>query len=65
MLAHCVQIRHALALCAVLNRTLLLPNVVVGADRWWAPHHGVIPGTEGLTLPRHVPADFLFELGIW
>ena len=27
-----------------LGRTLVMPKLWCGFDRWWAPHHGKIPG---------------------
>ena len=34
------QIRNGLALAKQLNRILILPRLVCGLDRWWAPHSG-------------------------
>ena len=39
------QIRDALALAQSLGRILVLPRLVCGLDRWWAPHAGIIPGS--------------------
>lgn len=54
-----------MVLCAILGRTLLLPEVVVGADRWWAPHLGITPGAIHMKVPAHVPADHIFDLDVW
>ena len=36
------QIRNAFALAKKLNRVLILPRLVCGLDRWWAPHSGIM-----------------------
>lgn len=37
------QTRDALALAQALGRTLIMPKMYCGWDRWWAPHNGRIP----------------------
>ena len=39
------QVRDALALAQVLRRTLIVPPLYCGWDRWWAPHGGRIPNS--------------------
>jgi hypothetical protein len=55
------QVRAALALASVLNRTLVLPELWCGLDRWWAPHSGTIPGSQ-FSLPFRCPADHVLDL---
>jgi len=62
------QLRHlraGLALARALNRTLVLPRLWCGADRWWAPHDGRIPGAEHPSLPFRCPADHVLDLEAW
>ena len=49
------QVRDGLALAQALNRTLVLPRLVCGWDRWWAPHAGTIPNSA-LQNPYTCPA---------
>lgn len=58
------QIRDAMALAQALNRTLVLPRMVCGWDRWWAPHMGTIPHSS-LQNPYVCPADHVFDLEQW
>ena len=51
-----------LALASALNRTLVLPRLWCGADRWFAPHLGSIPGAAGPALPFRCPADHVLDL---
>ena len=51
-------------MASVLGRTLVLPDLWCGADRWWAPHQGTIPGSA-LLLPFRCPADHVLDLGRW
>ncbi|CAK0784493.1 hypothetical protein CVIRNUC_007697 [Coccomyxa viridis] len=60
--AQLTQIRNALAVASMLGRTLVLPDLWCGADRWWAPHQGTIPGSA-LLLPFRCPADHVLDLG--
>jgi len=56
------QIRNALALAQSLGRILILPRLVCGLDRYWAPHQGIIPGSA-TTLPLlECPADHVIDL---
>ena len=50
-----MQIRDAMALAQALGRTLVLPRMVCGWDRWWAPHGGTIPHSS-LQNPYVCPA---------
>jgi hypothetical protein len=50
-----------MALATVLGRTLILPPLWCGLDRYWAPHAGTIPGA-GTTLPFQCPADHVLRL---
>ena len=43
------------------GRAVILPKLVCGMDRWWAPHAGIIPGS-GLDLPYVCPADHVLDL---
>ena len=45
-----VQVRAAFLLAERLGRLLVLPRLVCGLDRFWAPHNGTIPGSD-TTLP--------------
>lgn len=55
------QLRHALALATILNRTLILPPLWCGLDRYWAPHDGRLPGSQ-FDLPFLCPADHVLDL---
>ena len=55
------QIRSAWAISQSLGRALLLPELKAGLDRWWAPHTGIIPGSQ-LELPFTAPFDHLVDL---
>lgn len=59
-------VRDAWALAQALGRTLLMPRLVCGYDRYWAGMpEGKIPGSA-LTLPIwSCPMDHLFELERW
>jgi hypothetical protein len=56
-----LQLRYAMALATVLGRTLILPPLWCGLDRYWAPHSGTIPGAQ-TTLPFQCPADHVLRL---
>jgi hypothetical protein len=56
-----VQLRTAFALATVLNRTLILPPLWCGLDRYWAPHAGTLPGST-FKLPFLCPADHVLDL---
>lgn len=55
------QIRNALAVATAVGRTLVIPALWCGADRWWAPHNGIIPGSL-LQLPFQCPLDHILDL---
>lgn len=50
-----------MALATVLNRTLILPPLWCGLDRYWAPHAGTLPGST-FKLPFLCPADHVLDL---
>ena len=56
------QIRDALALAQALGRVLILPRLVCGLDRWWAPHSGIIPGSAARLPLLECPADHVIDL---
>jgi hypothetical protein len=57
-----VQVRAAFLLAERLGRLLVLPRLVCGLDRFWAPHNGTIPGSD-TTLPIDpCPADHVLDL---
>lgn len=45
----------------MLNRTLILPPLWCGLDRYWAPHAGTLPGST-FKLPFLCPADHVLDL---
>eukprot|EP00882_Tetradesmus_deserticola_P016394 GHRQ01017508.1.p1 GENE.GHRQ01017508.1~~GHRQ01017508.1.p1 ORF type:complete len:452 (+),score=165.32 GHRQ01017508.1:1428-2783(+) len=55
------ELRTAMALATVLNRTLVLPAFWCGLDRYWAPHSGTLPGSD-FKLPFPCPADHVLDL---
>ncbi|KAA6425748.1 MAG: glycosyltransferase family 77 [Trebouxia sp. A1-2] len=55
------QVRTAMAIASSLNRTLVMPQLWCGMDRWWAPHDSNIPGSS-LQLPFQCPMDHIFDL---
>jgi len=57
-----IQIRNALALAQELGRVLILPRLVCGLDRWWAPHSGIIPGSAARLPLLECPADHVIDL---
>lgn len=57
------QIRTALAIASLLNRTLVMPPLWCRLDRLWFPHPGVLEGT--LTRqPFLCPLDHVFEVNV-
>ncbi|WCJ29003.1 xyloglucanase 113 [Euphorbia peplus] len=57
------QIRTALAIASLLNRTLVMPPLWCRLDRLWFPHPGVLAGT--LTRqPFICPLDHVFEVNV-
>jgi len=59
-----LQVRAALAFAQKLGRTLVMPKLYCGFDRWWAPHSGRIPGSD-TELPYLCPMDHVFEVESW
>lgn len=55
------QIRDALAIASVLNRTLVIPALWCRLDRLWFGHPGVLPGTK-TDQPFLCPLDHVFEV---
>ena len=56
-----LQVRAAFLLAERLGRLLVLPKLVCGLDRFWAPHNGTIPGSV-TTLPiEPCPADHVLD----
>ncbi|XP_031502639.1 arabinosyltransferase XEG113 [Nymphaea colorata] len=57
------QVRSALAIALLLNRTLVMPPLWCKLDRLWYGHPGVLPGT--LTRqPFLCPMDHIFEVNV-
>eukprot|EP00884_Botryococcus_braunii_P011901 jgi/Botrbrau1/20711/Bobra.0058s0040.1 len=56
-----LQIRNALAIASILNRTLVMPELYCGMDRYWAPHDGVLPGSF-FGVPFLCPLDHIMDL---
>ena len=57
-----VQLRAALILARKLERLLILPRMVCGLDRFWAPHNGTIPGSDTKLPIDPCPADHVIDL---
>ncbi|CAL0313223.1 unnamed protein product [Lupinus luteus] len=58
-----MQIRTALAIASLLNRTLVMPPLWCRLDRLWFPHPGALKGT--LTRqPFLCPLDHVFEVNV-
>ncbi len=55
------QLRSAWAIAQTLGRALVFPKMWAGLDRWWAPHDGIIPGSN-LVLPYIAPFDHVMDL---
>ncbi|KAF3454207.1 hypothetical protein FNV43_RR04654 [Rhamnella rubrinervis] len=57
------QIRTALAISSLLNRTLVMPQLWCRLDRLWFPHPGILEGS--LTRqPFLCPLDHVFEVNV-
>ncbi|CAI5503493.1 unnamed protein product, partial [Closterium sp. Naga37s-1] len=56
-----VNLRSALAIATILNRTLVLPATWVRYDRIWFPHPGILDGTD-TPQPFLAPADHVVEV---
>jgi len=59
-----LQVRAGLQLAQSLGRALIMPKLMCGFDRWWAPHRGKIPGSD-MELPFECPMDHVFEVETW
>lgn len=57
------QIRTALAIASLLNRTLVMPPLWCRLDRLWFSHPGVLPGTV-TRQPFVCPLDHVFEVNV-
>ncbi|UPR03426.1 arabinosyltransferase [Chloropicon primus] len=57
------QIRHAMGIAKALNRTLVMPKLFCGNDRWWAPHDGTIPGSA-FERPFVCPLDHVIDVNV-
>ncbi|KAK1318722.1 hypothetical protein QJS10_CPB04g01393 [Acorus calamus] len=55
------QIRTALAIASLLNRTLVMPPLWCRLDRLWYGHPGVLPGTM-TRQPFLCPMDHVFDV---
>jgi hypothetical protein len=54
-------LRALFGLATALGRPAVLPPLWAAQDRWWAPHSGIIPGSD-LELPFQCPADHVLDL---
>ncbi|XP_057250909.1 arabinosyltransferase XEG113 isoform X2 [Beta vulgaris subsp. vulgaris] len=57
------QIRTALAIASLLNRTLVMPAIWCRLDRLWFGHPGVLEGTV-TRQPFICPLDHVFEVNV-
>ncbi|KAE9613214.1 putative nucleotide-diphospho-sugar transferase [Lupinus albus] len=57
------QIRTALAIASLLNRTLVMPPLWCRIDRLWFPHPGVLEGSM-TRQPFICPLDHVFEVNV-
>ncbi|EEF42538.1 arabinosyltransferase XEG113 [Ricinus communis] len=57
------QIRTALAVASLLNRTLVMPPIWCRLDRLWFPHPGVLVGSM-TRQPFICPLDHVFEVNV-
>ncbi|OAY24261.1 arabinosyltransferase XEG113 isoform X1 [Manihot esculenta] len=57
------QIRSALAIASLLNRTLVMPPLWCRLDRLWFSHPGVLKGTM-TRQPFICPLDHVFEVNV-
>ena len=60
--AQLTQLRSAFLLARRLRRLLILPTLVCGLDRFWAPHNGTIPGSDTKLPIDPCPADHVIDL---
>ncbi|PNX99263.1 nucleotide-diphospho-sugar transferase family protein [Trifolium pratense] len=57
------QIRTALAIASLLNRTLVMPPLWCRLDRLWFPHPGILEGSM-TRQPFLCPLDHVFEVNV-
>lgn len=57
------QIRTALAIASLLNRTLVVPPLWCRLDRMWYPHPGILEGSM-TRQPFLCPLDHVFEVNV-
>ncbi|XP_027345551.1 arabinosyltransferase XEG113-like [Abrus precatorius] len=57
------QIRTALAIASLLNRTLVMPPLWCRIDRLWYPHPGILEGSM-TRQPFRCPLDHVFEINV-
>ncbi|KAI4327901.1 hypothetical protein L6164_020310 [Bauhinia variegata] len=57
------QVRTALAIASLLNRTLVMPPLWCRLDRLWFPHPGVLEGSM-TRQPFLCPLDHVFEVNV-
>ncbi|KAK6934081.1 Nucleotide-diphospho-sugar transferase [Dillenia turbinata] len=57
------QIRTALAVASLLNRTLVIPPIWCRLDRLWFPHPGILVGSM-TRQPFLCPLDHVFEVNV-
>ncbi|KHN27499.1 hypothetical protein glysoja_018611 [Glycine soja] len=57
------QIRAALAIASLLNRTLVMPPLWCRIDRLWYPHPGILEGSM-TRQPFLCPLDHVFEVNV-
>ncbi|ERM94769.1 arabinosyltransferase XEG113 isoform X2 [Amborella trichopoda] len=57
------QVRTALAIASLLNRTLVMPPLWCRLDRLWFGHPGILPGTMTRT-PFVCPMDHVLEVNV-
>jgi hypothetical protein len=55
------QVRNAMALATILNRTLILPEFWCGSQHYYGPHDGHVPYSRG-PLPYKCPPDLILDL---
>lgn len=56
------RVRSAMLLARALSRRLVMPRLICGFDRWWAPHKGIIPNSATVLPIRECPMDHIFNL---
>lgn len=56
------RVRSGLLLARRLRRRFVMPRLICGFDRWWAPHQGIIPNSATLLPIRDCPMDHIFSV---